>query len=413
MQNRHSITPILILVGIITLFVCLNTCSDSDNDSTAEPSGLIATLTPTPVPTVTPTIPTELDLFIEKNMVRAHLPGLAAGIVKGDHLVWTQGYGWAQIESAIPVTPDTLFLLASVSKTIALTSIMQLWERNCFEMDQNINDFLEFSVSNPHFPDDKITFHQLLTHTSSIRDNWAVLLSLYYYHGDSPISLETLMEEYFSEGGDYYDQSENFFAFRPGTHHYYCNQAVALSSYLVELLCGQDFAEFNRQYALEPLGMMHSSWHIEGLDMNQVAMPYRYYEDTGFKPYGWYTHPEYPVCGLRSSVNELAHFLIMYLNNGYYEGRSILNQDTIEYILLPQIPDINATQAMIWFSSQSNGQTYYGHGGGDDGVKTRIGIRPADSSGVILLANGDLTTSDAGSAFSEIFNRLFVEATKY
>jgi len=122
-----------------------------------------------------------LDSFIVAKMSQYHIPGLAASIVKEGDIYWTCAYGFANIEDSIEVTDTTLFMLASVSKTVTGVALMQLWEAGLFQLDNDINNYLPFEVHNPNFPDSVITFRMLLTHTSSINDNWD---EMPYYIGD-------------------------------------------------------------------------------------------------------------------------------------------------------------------------------------------------------------------------------------
>src|SRR5262249_10292143 len=129
------------------------------------------------------------------------VPGLAAGIVKNGRLVCASAVGMANIEENRPATPDTLFLIASVSKTLAATAPMQLHDQGKFGLDDDINNYLPFRVVVPAAPTAPITFRQLLTHTSSISDNtdyincplscdYGSTISAFVTRGaDSPISL--------------------------------------------------------------------------------------------------------------------------------------------------------------------------------------------------------------------------------
>ena len=119
--------------------------------------------------------PSTLDSFIVAKMDQYHFPGLSACIVKDDQIIWKNVYGYANIEENRLVTDSTLFFLASVSKPVTGTAIMQLWEQGLFNLDDDINNYLPFQVRNPSHPNDPITFQMLLTHTSSIYDNWNLL----------------------------------------------------------------------------------------------------------------------------------------------------------------------------------------------------------------------------------------------
>lgn len=115
---------------------------------------------------------TQLDSIINARMAIYHIPGLSALITtKEDGIIWKQNYGYANIALNQPVEDSTLFLIASVSKTVVATAIMQFWEADSFDLDDNINDYLDnFQIINPYYPNDTITIRMLMTHTSSIRD---------------------------------------------------------------------------------------------------------------------------------------------------------------------------------------------------------------------------------------------------
>lgn len=355
----------------------------------------------------------ELEKYIYQQMTAAPLAGLAVSVVRNNEIVYAQGFGWADIDNEIPVIPSTLFMLASVSKTLTVTALMHIWEQHLFELDENINPFLSFDVKNPRYPEEIITFRQLLTHISSIRDNWDVLDSVYTFGADSNIGLGQFMDAYFNPGGEYYDADANFYNYPPGTVHHYCNQAVTLSGYLVEVLSGTSFENYTQAHIFTPLEMTDTNWHLSGLDLNQVALPYGYSENQGFYTYGHFTYPDFPAGGLRSNVYELGNFLIMMLNNGNFRGKQIVQPETLEMIMTPQIPDINPDQALVWFIMEREGQIYYHHGGGDFGVRTYVIFRPSDNIGVVALSNTATATMDQVVAFNNITFRLFDEAYNF
>ena len=158
---------------------------------------------------------TELDEFILERMEEHSVPGLSACIVKENKLVWSKGYGWADVENKIPMTADTIQNIGSISKTVTATAVMQLWEEGKFELDDDVNGYLSFKVRNPRFLDIPITFRQLLTQRSSIMDGPAYGKS--YACGDPAVSLEDWIKEYFVPDGKYYDGEKNFHVWKPGT----------------------------------------------------------------------------------------------------------------------------------------------------------------------------------------------------
>jgi len=370
-----------------------------------------------------------LDEFITEIMETSHLPGLAACIVKNDGIVWSKGYGWANIEQRIPMSPDTLMNIGSISKTVTATAVMQLWEQGRFDLDDDVNNYLSFAVRNPFYPDEPVTLKQLLTHTSSIRDGSAYEES--YSCGDPKIPLEVWVKGYLTPGGAYYDQRENFHEWKPGEKFDYCNVAFGLLGHLVEAISGSAFSDYCRANIFEPLGMNETGWYLSDLDVAKHAVPYTYVSNgeirgrliqeagdvreapirEGYVPNCLYSFPNFPDGLLRTSVHQLAHFLMAYINGGSYENKRILQETTVREVLTTQLnpsllPDEGKSLGLAWYQWVSdNGDLVWGHTGGDPGITTRMLFRPTDRVGVIVFTNTDM-----GWELDEIVRRLFQEA---
>jgi len=340
------------------------------------------------------------------------VPGLAAAIIKNGRVVCASAAGMANIERKVPVTTDTLFMIASVSKTVTATALMQLYEQGKFKLDDDINRYLPFKVSIPKAPNAHITFRQLLTHTSSISDNATYIncptscsygssLSLFVTKGaDSPISLADLMKGYLTPGGAYYDPAENFDSHEPGTNSEYSNMGIVLAGYLVEVISGVPFDQYCKDNIFTPLGMTKTSWRLAGIDESILAMPYDK-DDSGFKPYGQYGEPDYPDGMLRTSVNELARFLIAYMQGGGFEGRQILKPTTVQEMLRSQT-SLDPSQGFAWYrAARSGGWRVWGHDGADNGAGARMWFDPERKVGVILVTNG--IWDSAGSLLANLF----------
>ena len=350
--------------------------------------------------------PTDLDSFILATMNTYHIAGVAACVVRDGQIIWTGSYGHAIIEQDIPVAETTLFMLASISKTFTGAALLQLWEAGLFDLDDDINDYLPFTVANPNYPDSVITFRHLLTHTSSIRDNWDVLYDVYVY-GDSPVPLGEYVEEYLTPGGVYYDSAANFYTWAPGTRWSYCNEAFALVAYLVELIRGVPFDQYCNDSLFTPLGMYETSWFLANLDTNNVAMPYHYSAGT-YVPQGYYGYADYPAGQLRTSSIELARHLIAFLQKGEIDGVRILDSATVEEMTTIQYPDLYTSQGLVWFHNYVGGRWVWRHGGGDAGVATLASCCPDENSAVVVLTNGE-----SHSATGNITNVLFDYAASY
>lgn len=337
--------------------------------------------------TLQPSASYYLDSCILAQMESDHIPGLSACIVKEGQTRWVGVYGDANIELSIPVDTSTLFLLASVSKTITITALMQLWEEGLFELDHDINDYMPFSIRIPNDTLAPITFRMLCTHTSSIRDNWGIMPV--YWNGDSPIPLEEYLFDYLNPDGANYNQNLNFYNQPPGTVYNYSNIGVTLLGYLVELIGDSTFTYQTKERIFDPLQMNETAWFLSELDTSHIAMPYSW-NGTSYFPRGYYGFSYYPAGSLRTSVDQLANFLLCYLSGGTYLGQQILESSTVDMIRTPQVPQINPYIGLIWQTGTSSvGKVFWGHTGGFYGASTVINHCPEDNTGVIILSNGD------------------------
>lgn len=326
-----------------------------------------------------------LDDYINSQMAAKHISGLGAVLIKNGKLAWTGSYGLANREENIPVTDSTMFMIASVSKTITATALLHLWQENGFDLDADINGFLPFEVRNPHFPDDPITFRQLLTHTSSIKDNWN---EMPYFDGDSPISLADFMFNYLSPQGTSYHAEQNFYSYAPQTHYNYCNISAALCGYLVEAISGIPFNEYCNQNLFQPLCMENTGWFLSEIDNDLIAHPYSY-SGGAYHDEGLYGYPDYPDGQLRTTPLSLAKFLWMHMNDGQFDGVQVLDSATIAAMRTVQLPDISEDQGLIWYYYTDATGTWWGHNGGDSGVSTDMYLNEATGTGLVLLTSGD------------------------
>jgi CubicO group peptidase (beta-lactamase class C family) len=344
-------------------------------------------------------------------MIAGRLPGLSAAVVRGDDVVWSHAWGLAHIGAKRRVTRDTLFMLASVSKTVVATAVLQAIEDDLFELETHVNDILPFSVRNPAHPQVPLTVRQLLTHTSSIRDNWNLLIDA-YVSGDAEMKLGTFLRRYLAPGGA--DLApHNYYAFGPGRLYRYCNVAVALAAYLVEVASGVGFDTWCERRIFAPLGMDRAGWHLAGLPRRAIAMPYGWRgARKEYIPYGQYGYPDYPDGALRTTAPQLARHLAMIMGDGRWRGHRLLKEATVRELRRDQVPDLEPGQGLLWFRMQRKGRSLFGHDGGDDGAATVCFFDPQDDLGVVALANGDWRTVKGEWALYLIMDRLFEAAPR-
>lgn len=328
------------------------------------------------------------DAFLLSAMNAGKMPGASMVVIKDGQWILNKNLGKADIAQNKDVTRNTVFMLASVSKTIVATAIMQQWEKGQINLDADINHYLPFNFMHPNHPNDSVTMRMLVTHTSAIKDNWTVMNSL-YVNGDSPISLDTFMKHYFVPGGTYYSATSNYYAYAPGTTINYSNMATTLAAYIVQRVTGDDFAHYCDTAIFDKLCMKPTGWKLEHIaDTTKIARPYSWFNNT-YNDNGLYGYPDYPDGQLRCNITSLARFMTMYMQRGTYNGVRILDTSTVDYMLKQQTP-VASNQGIIFYSAPgSSGDMLWGHNGGDAGVATAMYFNIAKKTGAIVLTNGD------------------------
>ncbi len=331
------------------------------------------------------------DATLLNKMSAGKMPGASFVIVKNGKWVYSKNLGLADIANNKPVDDQTIFMQASVSKTMIATAVMQLWEKGLINLDADINRYVNFPIRTPSFPNDSITPRMLLTHTSAIKDEWNTMGSLYVY-GDSPIPLDSFMRNYFAPTGIYYSNA-NFYTYQPGSQYSYSNMGSTLAAYLVEAITGDKFSHYCDTAIFQKICMVNTSFLLAGInDTTKIARPYTWYNGS-YEDVGLYGYPDYPDGQLRSTSTDMARFMAMYMQYGTYEGTRVLDSATVAYILSQQTP-VDANQGVIFYSgTMGNGDKLWGHNGGDGGVNTGMYFNMVNRTGVIVMTNGDGTTS--------------------
>ncbi len=355
-----------------------------------------------------------INAFIEEKMRRDHIPGVAACIFDSKEIIWSNAYGWANIDQRIPMSLDHLQNIASISKTFTTTAIMQLYEAGLLQLDEDLNSILPFAVRNPKRPADEITVRQLLTHSSFVRDGLSY--SKQYACGDPRFSLAVWLEQYLTPDGAFYNAEENFHDWAPGSRFEYTNVSFGILGFIVELKSGIPFPEYCRRNIFARLGMTKTAWMLADIDLTQHVVPYTWVENNSARGPRWggiplgviredgptldasladgyqencvYNHPNYPDGFLRTSVNQLSVYARAYLNGGEFAGRRILKKSSIETMLTDQNIPGNRAQGLTWYADQEmGGEPKWGHGGSDPGSNTDMRLLPAQGVGAIVFAN--------------------------
>jgi CubicO group peptidase (beta-lactamase class C family) len=353
-----------------------------------------------------------LDSLIEKKRSQSGMVGLAAAIIIDNKVVWTKGYGYADLQSKKPFTPNTLINIGSISKTFTGVCMMKAVEDKKLTLDQDINDYLPFKVINPYYPAEKITLRNLATHTSGITDRPPIYDSTYFYGGDHPTSLGQFLKSYFDPKGKFYSK-ENFINEKPGSFREYSNIAAGLAGYIVELAVGMPLYEYSKQWIFKPLNMKNSGWLLSEINLANHSKLYDRQTDTliTIPLYGMATYPD---GGVRSSVAELSRFFLALLSDGSYQGKRILQKTSVETMERfqftpenkPENIELNELNSGLFWATKMN-VTQIGHGGTDPGVKTEMLANISKDVAVLLFTNTTLADKDLFKYYLGIYQDLW------
>lgn len=337
--------------------------------------------------------------FVETVMQEKFIPGMAIAKIKNGHIELAQGYGFANIENKTPVTKNTLFNIASISKPIMGVVILQLIDQGKITLDQDINDYLPFKIDNPNLVGEVITLRHLASHTSSLDDFYDV--ETHALNKDAETSLGDHLKSLLLSSGTRYENGAYYLNTIPGKARKYSNLGAGVAGYLVEVVTGKTLAEYSK-VLFTSLGMAETSWLLHDLDLAKVAIPYEV-KQKKLVAHPHYGNPQYPDGGIRTNISELSKFLVAMVENLDQSGNKVLSDKQRKEMLSLQLsPEISTSQRFFW---RDNSTGMIGHMGSDIGVFTAFYFDPIRKDGFIILMNRG-QDEQTTQAMIEIANRL-------
>lgn len=356
--------------------------------------------------------PEALDGFITHHMAAGGVPGLAVAVLRDGEVAWLGTYGHADVESRRPVDARTLFIVASISKTIVAALAMQLVEDGLLDLDAPLDD-LGYEVRHPEHPDAPITARQLFAHAGGLRDNWPALATVTSEGADDPMSLADFGAAYVVPSGALYSRSN--FGDAPGTRREYCNAGFAILGHALERAAGASLPALSEARIFLPLDMDGATWLLGDTDRARLATPYSWNRRQGFVPTAHYGFAHYPATSLRISVLGLARFALAHLSGGTLGEARVLSEESVGELFRPQLPSVSGGQGLAWSARSTPTRRWIGHSGSTYGASTLMLLDPAEGFGLIVLTNSDayvrgtLGFDEGTSALSAIIERLDAE----
>lgn len=360
------------------------------------------------------------------------MASLSVVAIRDGKVSYQRQFGDRHLPSQLPVTPDTLFRIASISKMMTTLAIMKLVEDGKLALDDDVGIYLGYRLRNPHFPNQPVTLRSLLSHTSSLRDNagysWGVDINLRdIFNGDAMWASNAA----------------------PGAYFSYANLNWGVIGTVMEKVTGERFDQLMRRLLLAPMGL-HGGYNPAQFSASELANTATLYRkrtvDTEvWNPDGpWIAQaddfhanlPTAPVApagldqylpgangtlfsptgGLRISATDMGKVMLMLMNHGVYEGRRILASDSIALMFTRQwqlrndaTPQANGDTSNGLFRSWGLGNQQFddgpgnqlveggafnavGHLGDAYGLLSAFVFDPVKRNGMVVLIGG--TASD-------------------
>lgn len=331
-----------------------------------------------------------LDAGLAQVRAESGSPGLAVGIVKDGAVFFAKGYGTANLETGAPVTTQTLFHLASITKTFVGTAVMQEVEAGKVRLDDPIVRHLPyFKLKDERYP--VLTVGQFLSHTSGMPDTVS-------YNWNNPEYDDGALERYVRSLGN------RTLMFEPGEKFRYSNIAYEVLGDLIAKTSGVSFEDYVKEHILKPLKMNDSNLLIKEVDERLLAMGYVKKAGGGVEATGHYAYNRRhaPSSTLHSNIEDLCRWALANLARGELDGARILKSETCDQMRKPVATTSGEGSGgqigLSWFLREVRGRRAIGHSGSDTGYRTDLLLFPDDHFGVVVLCNYSGADNPVGRA---------------
>jgi len=340
--------------------------------------------------------PLTVEKKLEQLLETTPAVGLAVVVVKNNKIIYDQSLGFKNQENNQPLTTESLFRIASISKSFTATALLQLVEQKRITLDDDVSNLIGFSVRNPAYPDKVITLRLLLSHRSSLNDSQG------YFN------LDVIDPATNANAAKCYNN------YAPGEGYQYCNLNFNIAGTILERLTGIRFDAYIKQTILDPLGI-DGGYCVDSLDAEKFATLYEYKagENRFIASTGAYASrsselmnyqmgrstPLFsPTGGLKISAKGLATYMMMHSRMGKYKGGRLLKKKTAALMQTPlSLDGIDQYGLALWKTNKLiPGITLTGHTGSAYGLNSAMFFDPQQKNGMIVICNGSRVTYKEG-----------------
>jgi len=311
-----------------------------------------------------------LDPTATQELLKLHIPGASVAIVKGDRVIYSKGFGAADIETREAIKPEMLFRLGSTTKMFTAAALVGLSIEGKIDLNAPLGKYLNFLP--PALA--KITADQLLSHTSGLRDE----APMYGSHDDSGL------------GNGIHAWTDAWLFTQPGKIISYSNPGYWMAGYLTETITRLPYADAMESRLFKPLGMTRTTLRPTMAMTWPLAQGHEY-ADAKFKiarPAADNT-ATWPAGSIFSNTHDLAQFVIAFMNEGRLDGKAVLDPKTIKLMSTPHAPIPGSRESYCYglVSSDERGVHILAHSGSRMGYGSEIRMIPSERVAVIVQTN--------------------------
>lgn len=317
-----------------------------------------------------------VEAYLRRHVAEIRIPGLAYAVVRGTEVI---GQGtWGVDGDGVRVTPQTPFVVGSVSKSFTALAVRQLVEAGRVELDAPVRRYVPELRLADESAAARITVRQLLTHTTGLPQ--VVTMGLNDRYDNTPDGLARSVR----------DLATLSPTMPPGEAHQYSNANYMILGLLVETVTGQTFGGYLREHVLDPLDMTHSA--ATEAEARRVGVPagHRYYfgHPTRFAPP--FDASGVPYGHLAASLSDLTHYAVAQLNDGRYGGATVLSPQGIAELHTGQVAvGGGSSYGLGWRESTLDGfgDRLVWHAGAAANYFSHILLVPGSDLAVVIMAN--------------------------
>lgn len=332
----------------------------------------------------------DLPLLLSERMKFYNVPGVTIAVVNNFKLEWARGYGFADREQTIPVTSQTLFQAASISKSLHAVGVLKLAQSGKVNLDADINTYL----TSWKFPYDStkgkkiITLRSLLSHTAGT--------SVHGFRGyaageDVPDIIQVL-------NGEKPANSQPVRSlFDAGTKFQYSGGGTTITQLVVMDVTRMPYDQYARQHVLDPLGMKNSFYTIPPPAEKHAHLA------TGYRPNGvpvtgkYHVYPEQAAASLWTNPTELSNYIVELQQALAGKSKKVLSKEWASLMTSPVLGDAT----LGTFIRTAGDEKYFSHGGANEGFRCIYIGSIENGKGAVVMVN-----SDNGNILQEIVNSI-------